>query len=446
MKVKNASIIFFISICLIFTGIANAQKVVIWQQYEPVPEILETFQDMYKELEKKLNVEIEVSFIPQEDMHQKLLTSIPGSNYPDLVFWFGQPGIEFSNLDVIAPLNDIVDKVGKDLWPGSILEAFQYPAGVQLEIPVFSRLWGMHYWKDWLVDSGIDAEPYTDDQGNLRVAALDSWEKVIETAQKLTKNTGDENTDKWGLGLQYSRKAMGDGSDWVYNMMVGHGATIGDTSKEIEFNSQESINAAQLMKDIYWKYKIVPEAVTGWDEYANNLYFQNRTVGIVMNGNSIISRLMTDDPDLVPNVGISIAPAGPKNRGLIVSTMNWTVFNTKNVDLAKEVVLAFVEDKELQLSILERMGKSGFYGPIMTNVLSDPYFAQLPGTIRMCMENSKYMVGPAYPYATTPESRVIYNSGVYVDIAVRLAVDDWSAEDAVKEAADKIKEIAAAGQ
>ncbi len=446
MKIRSVYIIFFVAVCFIFSSIVNAQEIVVWQQSEPVAEISQAFQDMYEELEKRLNVQIEVTYVSQEDMHQKLLTSIPGNNYPDLVFWFGQPGIEFSELGVIAPLNDIIDKVGEDLWSEGVLEAFQYPIGVQLEIPVFSRLFGLHYWKDWFVDNGINPEPYVDDQGNFRVEALDNWNNLIETAQKLTKRTGDGTTDRWGLGVQYCRKAMGDGSDWVFNVMVGFGATMGDTTKEVAFNSPEAVSAAQLIKDIYWKYKIVPEGVTSWDEYANNLYFQNRTVGIVLNGNSIISRLMTDNPDLVPNVGIAIPSAGPKGRGHIATTMNWTVFNTENVDIAKKIVLTFVEDKDLQLNLLKKMGESGFYGPLMTNVMSDPYFAELPEAQRMCIEASKYMVGPAYPYATTPESRVIYNSGVFVDLAVRLAVDDWSPEDAVKEAANKMEEIVRASQ
>ncbi|MHA1507047.1 MAG: extracellular solute-binding protein, partial [Candidatus Asgardarchaeia archaeon] len=210
--------------------------------------------------------------------------------------------------------------------------------------------------------------------------------------------------------------------------------------KKITFDSPEAVKAVQLMKDIYWKYKIVPPQVTSWDEYANNLYFQNKTVAMVINGNSIVPRLLKENPDVVPQVGMSIPPAGPATRGAIAIPMTWTIFKTKNADISKKLVLYFL-NKETQLQLLKKMGKTGFYGPMRLDVLTDPYFEKLPMTIRMCMETAKYEVGPAYPYPTTPEAIVAYNSGIYVDIPVRVAVDNWSAEKAVKEAAEKIKEI-----
>jgi len=418
------------------------QEITIWQQYEPVPEIMQAFNEMYKEAENEIGVKIHTAYIPQAQMHQKLLTSIPAGTYPDIVFWFGEPGIEFSHLGVICQVNDIVDKIGKEKWPERILKSLQYPLGTQVEIPYLSRLSGLHYWKDWFAEVGIDPQPRKDAQGNYHVWAIDTWEKLVETAQKLNRDVdGDGRIDKWGFGAQYCRKAIGDGSDWAFSVFVGYGASMGDTTKKkVTLDSPEAIKAAQLIRDIYWKYKIVPPQVTSWDEYDNNLYFQNRTVAMTRNGNSIIPRLLQENPSVVPQVGISILPAGPVARGTIATPMTWTIFKTKNVEISKKLVLFFL-NKDVQLRLLKKMGKTGFYGPMRLDVLADPYFEELPMPIRMCMENVKYEVGPAYPYPTTPEARAAYSSGIFVDILVRMAVDNWSAEKAVKEAAQKMREI-----
>jgi len=443
-KARNMTISLIVTLCIgsLCSFAYAAQKITIWQQYEPVPEIMQSFNDMYKEAEKKLNIDIQTAYIPQAEMHQKLLTSIAAGTYPDIVFWFGQPGIEFSHLGIICQVNDVVEEAGKEKWPERILKALQYPIGTQREVPFLSRLNGLHLWKDWFAKAGIDPEPRKDAQGNYHVWAVDTWDKLVDTAQKLNQDTnGDGKIDKWGLGAQYCRKAIGDGSDWAFSVFVGYGASIGDTTKKkITFDSPEAVKAVQLMKDIYWKYKIVPPQVTSWDEYANNLYFQNKTVAMTRNGNSIIPRLLKENPSVVPQVGMSIPPAGPVTRGTIATPMTWTIFKTKNAEASKKLVL-YCLDKDVQLQLLKKMGKTGFYGPMRLDVLADPYFEKLPMTTRMCMETAKYEVGPAYPYPTTPEARAAYSSGIFVDILVRITVDNWSAEKAVKEAAEKMKEI-----
>ncbi|MDK2897638.1 MAG: multiple sugar transport system substrate-binding protein [Candidatus Atribacteria bacterium] len=423
-----------------------ASSIEVWQIHSPIPEIMNAFDWAAQEFEAETGIKVNMVRIPTEDLHTKLVVSISAGQYPDLLIWNIRPGLEFQGLGVVEEVSSVIDEVGRDNFPTATLTMFQAPLGKQWEIPLFARLAGYHYWKDWLLDAGLDPNPTVLDDGSMVVNAYNTWDDVLETSKKLTKDlSGDGTIDQYGAGFQYNRKGFGDSAAYAFSVITTFGGHLFDSQTgEVVINSPQTVAAYQFMKDIY-KSGVMPPGVVAWDGYDNNKYFMDRTVGFIVNSNSVISNVRENDPELADKIGVTIAPAHPETglRTYSGSPDTMTIFKTDNTDSAKEFA-KFLLKANTQVEMFKIMGV-GYYGPLLLNVMADPFFSEIGEQERMFVENNKYFVGPEYPGVPSPElitvALAVYNGFVYDDALTRISVDDWSPEDAVKEIEKRVLEM-----
>jgi len=434
-------------VVVLFSGVVlAASSIEVWQIHSPIPEIMNAFDWAAQEFERETGVKVNMVRIPTEDLHTRLVVGISAGQYPDLLIWNIRPGLEFQGLSIIEEVSSIIDEVGRDNFPPNILAMFQIPLGEQWEIPLFTRLAGYHYWKDWLLDAGLDPNPTVLDDGSMIVDAYNTWDDFLETSKKLTKDLdGDGVTDQYGAGFQYNRKGFGDSAAFAFSVVTTFGGHLFDPqSGEVVINSPETVAAYQFMKDIY-KSGVMPRGVTAWDGYDNNKYFMDRTVGFVSNSNSIIPDMRKSNPELADKIGVAIAPTHLQTglRTYSGSPDTITIFKTKNIDQAKEFA-KFLLKIDTQVEMFKIMGV-GYYGPLQLNVMADPLFSQIGEQERMFVENNKYFVGPEYPGVNSPQlfnvALAAYNGFVFDDALTRISVDDWSPEDVVKEIEKKVLEL-----
>lgn len=439
-KLKLLSIFMLVGL-LSISNYAFAESIEVWQIHSPIKEIMDSFDWSATQFESETGIKVNLVRIPTDNFHSKLVTSISAHQYPDMVIWNIKPGIEFSELNIIAEVSDLLDGYRKEFDPG-ILKMFQLPLGKQWEIPLFSRPGGYHFRKDWLKEVGLNPEPMKNENGNLVVKAYDTWEDFYETGKKLTRDTdGDGVIDRWGAGFAYNRKAFGDSASFAFSVMSSFGGKFLDPETgDIAINSPETIAAFSYLKKLY-KEGIVPPDVTAWDGYGNNLNFMNGKVGIVMNSNSIISALKEDNPKLVDNVGITIPPRNSKTgiRSFFGNPETITIFKTKNLKNTKQYAKFLLKEKN-QIEMFKIMGV-GYYSPVRDDVLSNSFFDSISEQQRMFMEVGKFIKGIAYPGAPNAKLNVAFNSYILDDALARISVDDWTPERAVKEMETRLEEI-----
>jgi multiple sugar transport system substrate-binding protein len=401
--------------------------------HHPNKEVMDAFDEAGMAFQKQTGITVNYVRIPTSDFHTKLVTSIAAKQYPAMVIWNITAGLEFSESGIIREVSGLIDQIGRENFREDQLKMFQVPAGKQWEIPFLARLAGYHYRKDWLEEIGLNPEPVKDAEGNLIVEAYNTWDDVLETSKKLTGN------GRYGAGFQLNRSGFGDSKDFAMTLIMTHGGHILDPETgEVAINSPETIAALSFLKKMI-DSGIMPDGVATWDGYANNLYFSNGTVGLVVNSNSIIPKLEETDDAKKENIGIAPPPAGPAGRRYTAAPETITIFETDASEAAEKFAI-FLMQKETQIKLFETMGV-GYYGPLALNVIDDPAFENIGSQERMFMEAGKYIVGNGWPGGPHPKLSQVVNSFVFDDALSRIAVDDWSPEKTAKEMADKVHEI-----
>lgn len=423
---------------------ADEKSIEIWLISTPVQGINDFYNEIAQAFKEKTGYEVNIVWVAREDMHTKLMTSVSAGIFPDLVIDIMGQGVELSKLGVLLPVNDLVEEIGKEKFFPGILQMQQTPDGTYWALPLFSHPSAFHFRRDWLEEAGFSTQYEQDDEGNWHVWAIDTWDQVLEVAKKVTADIdGDGKTDRWGLGLQYAR--TGDTFGWVTHLIYSFGGYIYDYNEEkVAFNSPETIEAVQLMSDLYNKYQVVPPEVTGWGEFENNLYIQHpeqAIVSMVINSYSIIPWCHDNAPEMVEKIGAAPYPkAKERFRVEAGQAEAFLIFKTDKTPISIEFVKMMM-DKDLQVKGIRMSG--GYWSPCRDDVLADPYFVEeIPMEMRMAMENDKYLISLGWPTSgMTPELSEIANSYILQDITTRVAVDKWSAEKAVAEATTAIEEI-----
>jgi len=446
--VKRQMILGIVMLCVLSVGslLARAEdktSLELWLISTPIEGITEFFEEVSQRFEADKGCKIDIVWVAREDMYNKLLTSVAAGVFPDIVIDILGQGIALSRRGVLVPVNDLVKEVGEDRFFKGILEMQRDPDGNYWALPIFSHPACFHFRKDWLQEAGVDTKYEQDSEGNWHVWAIDSWSDVLAVAQKVTKDTnGDGQIDRWGLGLQYAR--TGDTFGWVSHLIYSFGGYIYDyKEKRVAFDSPETLEAVQLISDLYNKYQVVPPDVTAWGEFENNLYIQHpeqAKVAMVINSYSIVPWCQKNAPEMVSKIGTAPYPkARYRFRVEAGQAEALLIFKTDKLNLSKQFA-RFMMDKDLQVKGIKLSG--GYWSPCRSDVLADPYFEQIPMEMRMAMENDKYLVSLGWPTSgMTPELAEVANSYILQDITTRAAVDKWDAKSIVQEATRLIEEI-----
>jgi len=108
-----------------------------------------------------------------------------------------------------------------------------------------------------------------------------TWDKFIEAAQKLTKDTdGDGKTDVWGLGQTLGSEKI-DLTLWVFALLDLQGDRIFTEDGKAMWATDAGVKAMKLQTDLITKYKVTPPgSVTytsedTYSQFSGGLYAMN---------------------------------------------------------------------------------------------------------------------------------------------------------------------------
>ena len=89
------------------------------------------------------------------------------------------------------------------------------------------------------------------------------------------------------------------------------GKLVEADNKTVALHSKGTVQAVQLIADMFNKHKIIPKGAVSWDNTGNNKAYQSRQVIFVLNPTSIYAHLADSDKDLYNTTGLFPVPAGP---------------------------------------------------------------------------------------------------------------------------------------
>ncbi len=258
----------------------------------------------------------------------------------------------------------------------------------------------------------------------------DTWEEAFAFAQK-----ANNPPTIWGSGMQVG--PSDDTEHHIMDMIWGYGGSVFATDgKTIALDSAATRQVLALLKS-NWDLGIEPQdAVTG-DNSWNNTAYQTRKVAWILNTGSVVSWLKTNDADLWNNTQLGLVPAGPKGRfnfgiGEPIVIPNYG----KNIELVKDLV-RYLSDKPQYEAVMQEM--SGFRAPVYKDnanmaMWKDPAYKNI-------MDIAPYTYPPGYPGPITNASLQTAGQFVLAKMVGRVLVDKWTADQAIAEAVQKIKQI-----
>jgi len=289
------------------------------------------------EVEKKYNVKIDYVNIPWGEYLARYITTVmAGDSMADIVCvevnWF-YPTLLLNNfctnLSELGVFDFKAEKFQKET-----VEFGTYKDGVYAyEVGrIYPR--GVLYWnKSMFAREGLP------DLYDLFFNYKWTWDKMLEFAKKLTKDTdGDGIIDQWGIGGATGRVWLG--------FIISNGAhfiDISDKSKpRFAMGDPNAIEALQAYQDFILKHQavLIPPEGSPWD-YALQAFIDGK-VGMLVEQ---IYRLHDFKTKMQDEYGVVLFPMGPRMKeytseltGHFVKVMPITVKNPKEVAIVEDAM------------------------------------------------------------------------------------------------------------
>jgi multiple sugar transport system substrate-binding protein len=219
---------------------------------------------------------------------------------------------------------------------------------------------------------------------------------------------------------------------WCYG-----GKLVEADNKTVALHSKGTVQAVQMLADMYLKHKIIPKGATAWDNTGNNKAYQSRQVIFVLNPSSIFAHLADSDKDLYNNTGMLPIPAGPAGAIEELSTGEWVLFkHNPYAEIAKGLAEYWMAPENLRVMIEEGDGRWGppYKGMYDSDFWKRPVFQHW----RVILDRGRQFPDPGKWNMAAGE---VVASNVLARMIQRVLVENWEAEKAVEEAHKKVVEI-----
>jgi len=399
---------------------ARDKKLTVWVPTALAPQVDKILQEQCYAYAKQAGIkenEIDYSIMGSGQIPPKLVAALEAGNPPDITI-LGNLSVLYRSQGHLLEVTDIVDKMQKvpgGLFPASLSEV-------------------MYKGKAYAVPQSVSPWPLVTRMDLLEAAKVDppkTWEEFIEVCKKLQK---PPKLTGYGmcLGLQ------SDTDNNVMNMIWCYGGKLVEAdNKTVALYSKGTIQAVQVIADMYHKHKIIPKGAISWDSTGNNKAYQSRQVIFVLNPASIYAHLGESDKELYNVTGLLPVPAGPAGAIEELSTNNWCLFkHNPYPEVAKGLVEYWMAPENLRVTIEEGGGRWGppYQGMYDSEFWKRPAFQHW----RVMLERSRQFPFSGTPTPASGEVLATYTIGRMLQ---RVLVENWEAEKAVEEAHKKVVEI-----
>ncbi len=357
MKIKSAFVIgILVSLVLIISVVANAAQEIVVAIEAGSPTAL-FFKDNIKEFTDKTGIEVSFMEIPHENMHERFLTEAFAETGAIDVYNLDQPWLaEFAAAGFLEPISGKLTEEQKQDFSEIALSTVSYNNQVYgLPYLVHNSL--LYYRTDLFEEAGLDQPPI-------------DWEEYRKYAQLLTKDI-DNDGEMDVFGTLIEGKQHPEPVTKFLDLLYQAGGQVIDENGKITINSEEALEAFDLMLTIQYEDKTSPPGAPGFDCTDMHILFLQGRLAMAPNWPYMYS--MAADPEqskVVDKFDVAIQP-GKVNRGSIV--FSWG-FGISSASKNKEASWEFIK-WATDVNTLERFSKN-FTMPVprksaMAAILSD---------------------------------------------------------------------------
>jgi multiple sugar transport system substrate-binding protein len=392
-------------------------KLVVWNTTALAPQVDKIMQEQCYAYATQAGIkhsEIDYSLLGSAQILPKLVAALEAGNPPDIARLDPWVTMLYHSQGHLLEVTDIVEKMQ------------QVPGGL---FPVFAEV--LHQGKAYGIPQSVNPSPLVTRQDILAAAKVEvptTWDEFIAVCQKLQqppKLTG------YGMCLGLT----GDTNGNVMSVIWSYGGKLVEAdNKTVALHSPGTVQAVQLIADMYQKHKIIPKGAIAWDNTGNNKAYQSRQVIFVQNSTSIYAHLAESDRDLYNVTGLLPMPAGPAGAFETLGTAYWTLFkHNPYPEVAKGLAAYWMAPENLRVMIEEGDGRWGppYRGMYASDFWQRPVFTHW----RQMLERGRQFASPGTAHPAVGEVTGTYVMGRMIQ---RVLVEHWEAEKAVEEAHKKV--------
>jgi multiple sugar transport system substrate-binding protein len=380
------------------------------------------------------NVEIDVSTVGSEafeDFVAKLVASVSAGESPDLVYHVRLVQ-QLYFLEALEPVSDTVEKA---------ISLYGDVPELNRDINIIDGTWwGIPY---SVHGSGQFARRSVFEQAGIDPDSMETYDLRREGA--LAAARPEEEMYPWGVTTNQS----GDGTGFITAVIHNWGGSITDADvTKLTFDSPETVAAVEWMTEIYtdekWA-KMLPPGVVSWTDSNNNEAYLAGNIAYTHNAASVYASSKQDAPEIFADTVVLKEAMGPLGQHLSGSSGGQFVIpkGAKNVEGAKSLALHMLQP-EIFLPIstisagLFLPSYKGYYemDEVKKGFEEDPNLARLG--------ESALGSYPGMPYPAKPSAFFdsIDAQTIVTDMMAQTIVQGVSPADAVKQAADRMAQIA----
>jgi multiple sugar transport system substrate-binding protein len=400
---------------------ARREKLIVWSSIALAQQVDKILKEQCYAYAKQAGIkENELAYVELGTGQQapKMVAALEAGNPPDVA----RVGSSYASLyraqGHLLEVTEIVEKMQ------------QVPGGL---FPVCLEA-AMHKGKAYGVPYQVSPRPLVTRLDLLAAAKVDppkTWDELIEVSKKLQK---PPKLTGFGICLGLTTDADND----VMNVIWSFGGKLVEADdKTVALNSPGTVQAVQMIADMFNKHKIIPKGTISWDNQGNNKAYQSRQVIFVLNPTSIYAHLAESDKELYDATGLLPVPAGPAGSVQSLGTAEWVLFkHNPYPEVAKGLVQYSMEPENLRVLMEEGDGRWGppYRGMYASDFWQRPAFQHW----RMMLEQGRQFASPGSMSAAGGEVVV---TNVISRMMHRVLVENWEAEKAVEDAHKKVVEI-----
>ncbi|HEV7717767.1 MAG TPA: sugar ABC transporter substrate-binding protein [Arsenicitalea sp.] len=371
----------------------DAKALSFWAVHTGTPELAAAMQTIIDQFEKeKAGTNVKFESVNGALVYPKFLTAVQGQSMPDVADGYSYHPLQFAALDQMLPLDDLIGEWKENGLLDQVVNEYAYK----------KFLWNGHYWAvPWNLD--IRAIYYRKDLlEKAGVKPPTNWDEFQAAAIKL--NDPANGT----FGFVFPAGNFHIAQHFYMMFMLQAGGSILDKDGNLVFGTTSkdaNVQALTYLTDFALKHKVTPEGIASYNtDEPHTLFIQGRAAFATGTG-GLISRLLKEAPDMVPNVGVLEVLQGPKAKlaaGFYNPLFVWKY--SPNVDLAKEFVSWLVQPGRLQPLYTAYPGNCW---PILKSEFNSEVFKKTPLLADVIEKVIPYTTDFAYPGTGIPQMGAI---------------------------------------
>ncbi|MGQ9552718.1 MAG: ABC transporter substrate-binding protein [Anaerolineae bacterium] len=316
-------------------------------------------------------------FWPPGDWAEDFLASWAAGDHWDVTFWCMSPWkfmdegkcLDLNPLleaDTTFDQSDFYDYM-RDMWLDDEGHRFGWPANYATTL--------MYWNTKMFAEAGVNPpdQDYT-------------WDDLLEMAQKLTKDTGDPATTKFG----YVFRPVD-----VEHMVQSFGGNFVDPdAKRCDFTKPESVEGLQFFSDLIFKHKVCPQQaqMAGQDHVA---MFASQRVAMVSLPEWGLNEFLKAHAEEGLEFDVLLMPKGPVKRTTRVRPSAASIFSVTEHPSEAWEVMKFILSPEYEKRMMVELPESP-PSRISVNQYKIDQLGDYPKNKAVFVESPKYGIFPYY--------------------------------------------------